>query len=172
MAGPGLLKRTLRPAPIDAAAFAAFGTLITPEGARVDPINAGTTQRHADLASLDLRGPGADPVLGIYVARARAFPLRIAELERHREAAQVFVPMGMHRFVVVVAPGGDAPRWDSLLALVTGPGEGIALRRGCWHHGLVALGDGDRFAVIEGAGYRRDTESVPAPFELELLAPA
>lgn len=171
MAGSGLLKRTLRPAPIDAAAFAPFGTLVTTEGSRVDRINAGTTGRHSDLATLDLRRPGRDPVLGIYVADARKFPLRIAELERHREAAQVFVPMGMHRFVVVVAPGEDAPRWDAIRGFVTGPGEGVVLRRGCWHHGLVALGDGDRFAVIEGAGYRRDAESVPAPIELELLAP-
>lgn len=171
MAGPGLLKRALRPAPIDAAAFAPFGTLVSIGGSRVDRINAGTTRRHSDLATLDLRGPGQDPVLGIYVADARSFPLRIAELERHREAAQVFVPMGMHRFVVVVAPGEDAPRWDDIRAFVTGPGEGVVLRRGCWHHGLVALGGGDRFAVIEGAGYRRDTGSVPAPFELELLAP-
>lgn len=171
MAGPGLLKRALRPAPIGAAAFAPFGTLISTEGKSFERINAGTTRRHADLASLDLRGPGADPVLGIYVAQARAFPLHIAELERHREAAQVFVPLGMHRFVVVVAPGEDVPRWDGIVAFVTAAGEGVALRRGCWHHGLVALGDGDRFAVIEGAGYRRDTESVPAPFELELLPP-
>lgn len=171
MAGPGLLKRTLRPAPIDAAAFAPFGTLITTEGARVDSINAGTTRRHSDLASLDVRGPGQDPVLGIYVADARKFPLRIAELERHREAAQVVIPLGAHRFVVIVAPGQDSPRWEEIAAFVTGAGEGIVLRRGCWHHGLVALGDGDRFAVIEGAGYRRDAESVPAPFELELLPP-
>jgi ureidoglycolate lyase len=171
MAGPGLLKRTLRPAPIDPAAFAPFGTLVSTEGRPFDLVNAGTTRRHSDLASLDLRGPGADPVLGIYVAKARAFPLRIAELERHREAAQVFMPLGMHRFVVLVAPGGDTPGWGGIAAFVTGPGEGVVLRRGCWHHGLVALGDGDRFAVIEGAGYRRDTELVPAPFELELLLP-
>jgi ureidoglycolate lyase len=50
-------------------------------------------------------------------------------------------------------------------------GEGVALRRGCWHQGLVALGDGDRFAVIEGGNYRDDATEVRAPFALVLAAP-
>jgi ureidoglycolate lyase len=157
--------------PLDAAAFAPFGTVIDVEGRVPEPINDGTTQRFSDLASLDLRAPDRDPVLGIYVARARAFPLRITRLERHRQASQVFMPLGGHRFVVVVAPGGDAPRWDAIAAFVTAPGQGVSLARGCWHHGLVALGDGDRFAVIEGGEDRADVEEVPAPRVIELAAP-
>ena len=156
---------------LDAAAFAAFGTVIDAEGRAAESINDGTTERYADLAALDLRAPDRDPVLGIYVARARAFPLRIAKLERHREAAQVFMPLGNQRFVIVVAPGIDAPQWDAVAAFLTAPGQGIALKRGCWHHGLVALADGDRFAVIEGGNYRRDTEEVSASQAIELAAP-
>jgi ureidoglycolate lyase len=161
----------LAPVPIDARAFAPFGEVIDAAGRVAEPINDGTTQRFSDLARLDLRGPAGDPVLGIYVARARAFPLPITRLERHAQAAQVFLPLGMHRFVVVVAPGTQAPEWSSLRAFVTAPGQGISLRRGCWHHGLVALGDGDRFAVIEGGDYRRDTQEVAAPGVIELAAP-
>lgn len=157
-------------AAIDAGAFSPFGTLIDASGA-AEAINDGTTARHSDLASLDLRSPGRDPVLGIYVAQARRFPLRIAKLERHREAAQVFLPLGPHRFVVVVAPGGDAPEWERLRAFVTAAGQGVSLRRGCWHHGLVAFGDGDRFAVIEGGNYRADTEEADAPRAIELAQP-
>jgi ureidoglycolate lyase len=163
--------RRLVPRQLEARVFAPFGLVIDTGGRAAEAINAGTTQRFADLATLDLRGPDRDPVVGIYVAQARAFPLRIAKLERHRQAAQVFLPLGAQRFVVVVAPGGEAPLWDEVQAYVTSPGQGISLHRGCWHHGLVALGDGDRFAVIEGGDYRDDTQEVAAGEIIELAAP-
>jgi ureidoglycolate lyase len=153
---------------IAAAAFAPYGVLIDPEGGTREAINSGTTLRHSDLASLDLRAPDRDPVLGIYVAQARQFPLRLERLERHREAAQVFLPLGPHRFIVVVAPGGEAPDWARLEAFITAPSQGVSLKRGCWHHGLIALADGDRFAVIEGGNYRDDTLDVAAPEMIEL----
>lgn len=162
----GLEARAITPE-----AFAPFGTLIDAAATAAEIINDGTTRRHSDLASLDLRAPGSDPVLGIYVAQARRFPLRIAKLECHRQAAQVFLPLGAHRFVIVVAPGEDAPDWSGVRAFITAPAQGVSLKRGCWHHGLIALADGDRFAVIEGANYRNDTFEVTAPRELELAAP-
>lgn len=161
----------LVPQPLTAAAFAEFGRVIEAAGREPEMINGGTTGRFADLATLDLRGPGRDPVVGLYVARARTFPLAIERLERHAEADQVFVPMGPQRFVVVVAPGAAAPEWQALRAFVTAPGQGVVICRGTWHHGLVALGDGDRFAVIEGANYRADTREEEAPEPLRLAAP-
>jgi ureidoglycolate lyase len=163
--------RSLEARPLDAAGFAPYGDVIDPATRAPEPINDGTTQRHSDLATLDLRGPGRDPVLGIHVARARTFPLAIERLERHAQAAQVFLPLGMHRFIVVTAPGDATPRWHELQAFLTAPGQGVVLRRGCWHHGLVALGDGDRFAVIEGADYRRDTVEIDAPEAIALFMP-
>jgi ureidoglycolate lyase len=163
--------RRLVAKPLRGIDFARYGVVIGTEGRASETINAGSTERFPDIAALDLRTPDRDPVLGIYVARARAFPLRIGALERHRQAAQVFLPMGAQRFIVVVAPGIDAPQWEKLEAFVTSPGQGVSLRRGCWHHGLVALGDGDRFAVIEGGNYRDDTQEIPAPVEIELAAP-
>jgi ureidoglycolate lyase len=156
--------RRVHARPLTAEAFAPFGTLIDAAAKTPEAINDGTTQRHSDLATLDLR----DPVLGIYVAQARRLPLRIARLERHGEAAQVFLPLGGHRFIVVVAEGEDAPDWQRIAAFLTAPGQGVSLRRGCWHHGLVALGDGDRFAVLEGGNYRADTVEVAAPEAIEL----
>jgi len=169
MAGTRLLIVSVE---ITADAFAPFGALIDAASVSPEAINDGTTMRHSDLASLDLRAANRDPVIGIYVAQARRFPLRVAKLERHRQAAQVFVPLGNHRFVVMVAAGGEAPDWTELRAFVTAPGQGVSLDRGCWHHGLIALGDGDRFAVIEGGDYRADTEEVEAPQAIELAAPA
>lgn len=138
--------------------FARFGRVVDAGGATPEFINEGTTKRFADLASFDPGVQTASPVIGIYLANARTFPLRLTKLERHRQASQVFIPLGMHRFVVVVAPGLDTPDWEQLRAFLTGPGQGISLHRGTWHHGLVALNDADRFAVIEGGNYRADTE--------------
>lgn len=170
MAGTGFLIARLEARALEAAAFAPFGTVVE-IGGDFDLINDGTTRRYADRAVLDLLRAGRDPVLALYVAQARRFPLPIAKLERHAEAAQVFLPLGAHRFVVVVAPGAQAPRWEGIAAFLTRPGQGVVLRRGCWHHGLVALGDGDRFAVIEGGNYRRDTLEVRSPAAIELVQP-
>ena len=171
MAGLGFLSRSLVAAPLEARSFANFGEVIDVAGRTAEDINEGTTRRYVDLARLDVVGRGADPVLNLYVARARDFPLAIRKLERHREAAQVFLPLGAHRFIVVVAPGLEAPDWEGVRAFITAPGQGVALKRATWHHGLVALGDGDRFAVIEGANYRQDTAEVAAPREIDLLRP-
>lgn len=156
--------RRLQAHAITAEAFAPFGILIDAAAKAPEIINDATTRRHSDLARLDLR----EPILGIYVAQARRFPLAIAKLERHAQAAQVFLPLGVHRFVVVVAPGIDAPDWQRVEAFITAPGQGVSLARGCWHHGLVALGDGDRFAVLEGGNYREDTVELAAPEAIEL----
>ena len=163
--------RRIQAQPLESRAFAAFGSVIDTAGRASEAINDGTTQRFSDLAALDLKAPGRDPVVGISVAQARAFPLRIAKLERHRQAAQVFLALGLHRFIVVVAEGAEVPQWDAVRAFISAPGQGVSLHRGCWHHGLVALADGDRFAVIEGGDYRNDTQEVAASAALELAAP-
>ena len=170
MAGLGFLSRSLVAAPLDALSFANYGDVIDVAGRTPEAINDGTTRRYSDLARLDTGMRGG--VLGIYEARARTLPIDIARLERHREAAQVFIPLGAQRFIVVVAPGTEMPDWDGVRAFITSPGQGVALKRACWHHGLVALNDGDRFAVIEGANYRADTVEVEAPYAIRLLKPA
>ena len=170
MAGFGFLNRSLVAAPIDARTFENFGDLIDARSRVPELINDGTTRRYSDLVQVDV-GRRGNPVLSIYDASARAFPLAIRRLERHREASQVFLPLGTQRFIVIVAPGLDAPEWENIRAFMTAPGQGVALRRACWHHGLVALDDGDRFAVLEGANYREDVAEVGAPYEVTLLQP-
>jgi ureidoglycolate lyase len=173
------MTRDLHCTPLDnaaaLAAFASFGNVIDAAGPAPEMINDGTTQRFSDLASLDLRGAATDgdPKIGLYVSAARSFPLPLLRLERHRRASQVFLPLNGQRFIVVVAPGTDAPGWDGVQAFLTAPGQGICLHRNCWHHGLIALNDGDRFAVIEGGSYRMDTQelAVPEGVVLRVLPP-
>ncbi len=165
--------RSLSCQELSATAFAPFGAVIDAQGRTPEFINDGTTARYADLASLDLCAHPADgaPRIHLYVASARRFPLRLARLERHHRASQVFIPLNGQRFIVVVAPGAAQPEWEGMQAFLSMPGQAISLHRMCWHHGLVALNDGDRFAVIEGGSYRTDTEEMSVPEEVLLELP-
>ena len=132
MARAELLMRHLPCVPISKSAFARFGTLVDSVGNTPERINAGTTRRYADLASLDVcDGNGNAPRLHLYVASARQFPLKLERLERHCQGSQVFIPLNLQSFVMVVAPGGDEPDWTAIQAFVAEPGQIIALTRGC-----------------------------------------
>lgn len=143
--------------------FSSFGQVIDPNRVEPETINEGTSKRYSDLAVLDLNVDAVKPKISVYVSSARRFPLPIEKLERHVQSSQVFIPLGMQRFALVVALGGDNPDPASVTAFVTSPGQSICLHRGTWHHSLIALGDDDRFAVIDGGNYRSDTQ------EFELL---
>ena len=146
----------LHPEPMTPQAFAAYGTVVAPfphdqppAGARA--INGGTTWRLDLLADLDLHQGGGTPGLAVYSAAARTFPLALEEMERHTQGSQSFLPLGIARFVVVVAPAGAAPNASDLKAFITNGQQGVVLHPGTWHHGLVAV-DAGSFAVVERHG--------------------
>ena len=152
---------TLTPQPLTPAAFAPFGQVVAIDG-QVDalpqrPINSGTTQRFDLLADMQLTAEGGVPMLTLFRAQARQFPLPITELERHLLGSQTFIPLGTHRFVVVVAHAGAAPDAADLYAFVTNGRQGVVLAPGTWHHGLIAVEGGD-FAVVERGAEVLDCE--------------
>lgn len=161
----------LVPEPLSGEAFAPFGQIVRLAPQPGEAINAGTAERSNTQATLDLRTASADPVLHVYVAKARTMPLAVTMLERHREGDQSFIPLGRQRFLVVVAGTGETFARGDVRVFVTAPGEGVVYRRGCWHHPLIALGDGDRFLVIEGGGYRGDCEERAVDGPLLVLGP-
>jgi ureidoglycolate lyase len=158
MENAGESVRQIACKPLTLQNFSSFGQVIDPAGVVPETINEGTSKRYSDLAALDLNTDAARPKMSVYVSHARHFPLQISKLERHVQSSQVFIPLGMHRFALVVALGGDTPDAASMTAFLTSPGQSICLHRGTWHHSLLALGDGDRFAVIDGGNYRADTQ--------------
>jgi ureidoglycolate lyase len=92
----------------------------------------------------------------MWVSRVDAparLPLTIRTLERHRFAAQTFIPLASVRYLVVVAPNrtaDGAPDLDRLRAFIAGPGQGVCYRRGTWHHGLTVLDRPGDFVVMMG----------------------
>ena len=145
---------TLFAEPLRREAFAPFGDVIeavdgVADSAGSEAINAGTSRRHEAVPALDLLRDGARAVLAVYEATAQALPLEARELERHRLSDQVFLPLGAaRRCVVLVAPAGSEPTQASVRAFVSNGRQGVCIRAGTWHHGLISL-DAGPWAVIE-----------------------
>jgi ureidoglycolate lyase len=141
--------RVLRPVPLTAPLFAPFGTVIEwPEHATARAINSGTSLRTDLLPDLSLAADGGRPCLALFRAAARRFPLPLLQVERHRLGAQIFIPLGHVRFVVVVAAPQASPVAAALQAFVSNGSQGVCLAPDTWHHALLAIDAGD-FAVIE-----------------------
>lgn len=141
--------------PLTAEAFAPFGSVLEVpcQGPRAvaRSINGGNALRYDLLADMQLTAEGGVPMLAIFRAQARSFPLAITEMERHRLGSQTFVPLGTKRFVIVVAAAYSSCGAADLRAFVANGQQGVVLAPGTWHHALLAVEDGDFVVVERGA---------------------
>ena len=147
--------------PIDAAAFAPFGSLVA---------HAGGDGR--DYLPLDLTA-GEDLRARNWTMRLAGHPgdgLLVSTLERHPASTQAFVTLGGDGLLAVVAPtaADGGPVASGLRAFRVPPGSGVIYHRDTWHHGMVALGKGsDVFIVMGLRADGRDTVwaelSTPVP---------
>lgn len=157
--------RTLPVEPLTHAAFAPFGEVIdATAAAAVITINDGTAQRFHALAHVDADSNGGSPVISIFRAQPRALPFTVRMLERHPLGSQAFMPLTPHLYLVVVGSSPDAmPR-----AFLARSGQGINLRRGVWHHPLLALHATSDFLVIDrvGDGNNCDEAMLPAAYRI------
>jgi ureidoglycolate lyase len=138
-------------------AFAPYGWLMDTAGAGGTAINSGSSRRVDGLTPLAFDADAGKPCLAIFKARARNPAGPWTELERHRLGTQTFVPLNGVRYVVLVALGADAPDVSTLQAFTVSGHQIITLRAGTWHHGLLALADGD-FVVLERSAAEVDCE--------------
>jgi len=138
-------------------AFAPYGWVIDASDAAGSAINGGSSQRIDGLTELGFDAAGGQPCLAIFKAKARDPAGPWTELERHRLGTQTFIPLNGVRYVVLVALGDALPVASTLQAFVVSGHQGITLRAGTWHHGLLALGDGD-FVVLERSAGIADCE--------------
>lgn len=126
---------------ITAAAYAPFGALIAARPSPPRLANHGTAQAWDDLAALvNARGERARPTVSLFRCAPHVEDLlEVRWLERHPFSTQMFVPMSVARYLVVVARGGDDPDPRSLRAFVVPGGQAITYAPGTWHHPMVAL---------------------------------
>ncbi len=148
---------------LTAAAFAPFGQVVDAASAAAPvPINDGFAQRFDSPAQLHTSQQGGAVRVSIYRVRARELPLKLSVMERHLLGSQLFMPLAPLNWVVVVAAAGPAPGGSQLHAFQAGPGQGVNLAPGTWHHPLLAL-DAGSFLVL-------DRQSPGALEDCELLS--
>ena len=150
----------------DAAAFAPYGRLIRP------PAVAGRRAFYSDV--LHPQPPGASPVLHVNLVQPSALPLTVTGLERHPHAAQVFIPLDVARYVVMVAPtdADGAPAMDRALAFLM-PGEtGVIFAPDVWHMGATVLDRPGSFTVLMYRGGPLDDDVFRSIPPVRLVLPA
>ena len=155
----------LMPEPLTAAAFAPFGDVIeASDAAHHFPINDGYAERYHDLAQLDVAAQSGRPVVSIFRASPRQFPLQLALLERHPLGSQAFVALSGLPFLVVVAPAGPEPQLAQIRCFRAARGQGVNYARGTWHHPLLSLHTTADFLVIDrgGPGVNLEEHALPA----------
>ena len=149
--------KTITACPISQLAFAAYGWLVDATGKPSSAINNGSSQRVDGLTELAFDEHGGKPCLAIFRATARDPAGPWAELERHQLGTQTFIPLNGVRYVMLVSLGSAQPDACTLQAFVVSGHQAVTLRAGIWHHGLLALDDGD-FVVLERSADHVDCE--------------
>ena len=152
--------RLLQVQPLNAEAFKPFGDVIQAnDAAKHFSINQGYAERYDRLALVDANDLGGQAGISIFRAKARPMPIELSVLEKHPLGSQAFMPMSGHAYLVVVAPGGDAPEIDKAQCFLASATQGVNYAKGTWHHPLLALHDGD-FLVVDRSGAKGDMNCV------------
>lgn len=152
--------RLLQVQPLSAEAFKPFGDVIQAnDAAKHFSINQGYAERYDRLALVDANDLGGQAGISIFRAKARPMPIELSVLEKHPLGSQAFMPMSGHAYLVVVAPGGNAPEIDKAQCFLASATQGVNYAKGTWHHPLLALHDGD-FLVVDRSGAKADMNCV------------
>jgi ureidoglycolate lyase len=123
--------------------FRAFGDVVLAERADITPVmvNFGTAARRNDAGDLVSTRPHAKPNLATFVCKPWSrFPVVAESMEKHPCSSQLFVPMKVERYLVVVAPGDAAPDVEGLRAFMAMPGQGVVYGPNVWHMPLIVFG--------------------------------
>ncbi len=151
---------TLRVEPLTRDAFAPFGDVIQLDGARRFLINGGTTERFHDLASVDVGDAQGRPLISMFRAQPRTWPVEIDMMERHPLGSQAFIPLAaVARYLLVVAPAGEFDP-ARMRAFVAQHGQGVNYAKGVWHHPLLALDAVSDFIVVDRGGEQPNCDEI------------
>ena len=149
-------------APVTAEALAPFGALIVP------PMRPGERAFYSEW--LGSASADATPRLHVNLVPRTPLPCLIPRLERHPHSAQIFVPLAVSRYLIVVAPSlaNGQPDLDRLQSFVAPGNQGIIYRANTWHAGATSLDGDGHFAVSMWRNDRDDDEFLPLSEELQI----
>jgi len=133
--------RRLAAEPLEPAAFAPFGQVVAAPGGPARRVNLGTAARRDRVVVPESTRPAAAPNVAVFRCDPQALPFRVTLFERHPHSSQLFASLRGGDWLVVVAPAGSAggPDAGGARAFRCGPGQGVNLARGVWHHPVIAL---------------------------------
>lgn len=142
-------------------ALSRFAVLLRP------PAGPGDRRHYSDwLAPV----PGLSLQFHLNHVAPSALPLEVTRVEAHPQAAQVFLPVDVDRYLVTVMPGGDAPDPAGAISVVLPGNLGVVYRPGAWHAGMTVLGRPGHFAVLMWRGGAGDDRFADIP-PLAVAAP-
>lgn len=153
----------LVPEPISQAGFRPFGMLMP------RPAEAGRTVLSEMISWTD---PEAWLRASLSLIDPIAPPLVASKMERHRYSCQLFLPVEVGRYLVVVAPdNGDAPDPRGACAFFV-PGDlGIVYAIGTWHCPMCVIGARGTFVVlmaVSGTECDEEWSSLAEPIEVSI----
>ncbi|MEM6709773.1 MAG: ureidoglycolate lyase [Pseudomonadota bacterium] len=146
--------------PLTAEAFKRFGDVIEARG-HAENINAGTTQKFADLAKLSLTSGDGRPALALYRAEPCDPQAPIQLLERHPLSSQAFIPMNGARLVIIVAPPQDVLDPSTIRAFLGTPLQGVNYHPGTWHHPSITWQQSGWLLVLDREGPEENCDLAP-----------
>ncbi len=142
-------------------AFADFGDLLSP------PTRVGDrVLMHDRLPSV----AGCELQMHLNRVTPGSGVLRLTQLERHPKTAQLFMPIDVSRYVVIVAPTleSGAPDLAGLQAFAVSGRIGLVYRRGIWHAGISVLDGEGSFVVAMWRGGDDDEFTTIPPVDIDL----
>ena len=147
-------KLNIKATPLSQEAYEKYGDVISIRS-DVKPVSAnlGFAKRYNFLSELkNLRPNHAEANLCFFhcdpMVSAPACTFEMKLLENHPKSTQVFIPMGVERYLVLVCLGGEKPDLSTLRAFLVNGSQGISYRPGVWHHPLVAMDRVSDFACL------------------------
>lgn len=144
-------RRRIEAPPLTRDVFLPFGDVVIAERSDITPtmVNFGTAARRDHAARLENKRAHAQPNLATFrCAPWTRFPVLAESMEKHPGSSQLFVPMKVERYLVVVAPGDEAPDVEGLRAFVAEPGQGVVYGAGVWHMPLIVFGTPAEFVMF------------------------
>jgi len=146
-----MTEKIVIPSKITKENFSLFGDIISTKDVKPIDINAGYAKRFDDLANIDISNNKGKPIVSIFSALKRTFPMKINMMEKHPLGSQAFIPMKETTFLVLVAPPGDKPDINKIKSFIAPPGIGVNYKAGIWHFPLISTLDMN-FLVVDRKG--------------------
>ncbi len=147
-----MAELSLKLQPLTKEAFAPFGDVIEVSDAnKVIGINYGLTDRHHDLAKVDVADNNGHAIINLFNTNPITLPFTLKIMERHPFGSQAFINTNNNPYVVVVGQAGEFDH-TKLVAFLAQANQGVNYHKGTWHHYCLGLNEKNVFVVVDRGG--------------------